>query len=179
MTDLKPGIRTGRAVALCLALVVAIPAWAGCEKSDPALLDGASLDEVKDWVRAEGARRVDGTPEGTYEYFDESVAFWVALKSYPGGRICGRYGGRYFDPERTFHSHAELGGQLSNGAWEVRLAEKIGTARTGYGAMLLFDMEDLVLADGAVLYAGGKRFALMRPISPLEGADSGAGGGAE
>lgn len=179
MTDLRRGTGPGRALAICLALAAAMPAWAGCDRVDAALPEGAPLDEVKDWVRAEGAGRVDGTPEGTYEYFDEGVAFWVALKRYPDGRICGRYGRRYFEPERTFTSHVVLGGQLSNGAWEVELAEKAGTAKTGYGAMLLFDMEDLVLADGAVLYAGGKRFALMRPISPLEGGESRAGGGVD
>ena len=48
--------------------------------------------------------------------------------------------------------------------------------------MLLFDSEDLVLADGAVIYADGQRFALMRPVSALEaseGSDSqSAGSGA-
>ncbi|MEQ9241515.1 hypothetical protein [Roseovarius indicus] len=182
-------IRRSRARAPWLALVaslgagsLAAPALAECDEVETTLTGSASLDEVKDWVRAEGADRIEGTPTGTYEYFDEGVALWLALSEAPDGRICGRYGGRYFDPERTFQSHVVLGGQLSNGAWEITLADRTGTVKTGYGAMLLFDSEDLVLADGAVIYADGQRFALMRPVSALEaseGSDSqSAGSGA-
>lgn len=163
-----------RAGALFLALVTfmatgwpAPAAFAACAAARARPAETASLRDVKDWVREEGAQRVAGTPIGTYEYFGKSVAFWVALRRYPDGRVCGRYGGRYFAPQRTFRTSVVLGQQLSNGAWQVRLDDKTGTVRTGFGAMLLFDMEDLVVSDGPVAFAGGMRFAVMRPISPL------------
>lgn len=152
---------------LIAAGLAALPARAGCDRVRAVYGESASLGDVKAWVRAEGAQRVAGTPMGTYEYFGKNLAFWVALRRHPDGRICGRYGGRYFAPQRTFQSPVMLGNQLSNGAWQLRLAGKRGTARTGSGAMLLFDMEDLALSDGPVTYAGGQRFAVMRPISPL------------